>query len=138
MSSYLLDQLPDVEFETMSWAFQKYHLRGNPTNLILHRFYYPDEGDPHDHPFDIATVILEGGYVEELYEPETGTFVYETHNPGDKFLIPTNKIHRIINLPNGPCLTATIYGPKTQEAGFWKWDQGKAYRRNWNGEWREQ
>lgn len=122
----------NIEFERMSDVFWKIHLKD--LGLILHRFWGPDMGDAHDHPFDIHITILEGGYAERVWLPD-GSSERHVRQPGDQFVTPATKIHRIEHLLDGPCLTLTSYGPKVQEPGFWKWEDGVAYRRQWDGEW---
>ena len=35
-----------------------------PFNVFIHKFHKGDPGDPHDHPWPYATLILKGGYWE--------------------------------------------------------------------------
>ncbi|MDB6454748.1 hypothetical protein [Falsirhodobacter sp. 20TX0035] len=125
-----------VEFETMSGVFHKMHLRDLPSRAILHWFTGADEGNAHDHPFDIDILILMGGYVERVWQPD-GTYEDITRSIGDKFITSADKIHKIIELLDGPCLTIATYGPGVKAAGFWRWIDGKAQRRDWNGEWED-
>lgn len=122
----------NVEFESMNNVFKKFHLKDH--GLILHRFWGPDEGDPHDHNFDIHITILEGGYAERVWQRD-GSNERHVRKPGDQFVTAHDKIHRIEALLDGPCLTLTSYGPKVQEPGFWRWIDGVAQRRQWDGDW---
>lgn len=125
-----------IEHEAMSGAFTKIHVRDAPSHFILHEFHGADEGDMHDHPFDIEVTVLRGGYQEFRFENEddkwVGTLIYR--RPGDSFMIPATAIHRIVGLLDGPCLTMATYGPKVQEPGFWRFDHGVAMRRQWNSD----
>lgn len=119
-----------VWFESMSGVFHKVHVQDAPSGFILHKFTAPDGGDPHDHPFDIHVTVIEGGYTEERYDPQTGHATIITHERGESFTIPATAIHRIVRLHGDePCQTLATYGPHVQEVSFWRWRDGQAYRR---------
>lgn len=120
---------PRIDFESMNRGFHKVHVHNAPPDFILHQFTEPDNGDPHDHPFDINVTILQGGYIEWRYDPVTGASEEIERNPGDSFVIPATAVHRIVRLLDGQCWTLATYGPKVQEPGFWQWDHGGAMRR---------
>lgn len=118
-----------VWFEEMSGVFHKTHIP--ELGIIIHRFWGPDNGDPHDHNFDIEITVIENGYIERVWQLD-GSHTDHHRKPGDSFVTAHDKIHRIIELPNGPAQTITRYGPKVQEPGFYRFVDGVAYRRQWN------
>lgn len=122
----------NIEFEAMSGAFHKWHLKDH--GLILHKFWHPDGGDPHDHNFDIHITVIENGYIERVWQLD-GDYDDFYRKPGDQFITAHDKIHRIIDLPNGPAQTIARYGPKVQEPGFYRWIDGKMQRRQWDQDW---
>lgn len=101
-----------IDREVMGPHFTKFHIRGEwPFHPVFHRFSATDGGLPHCHPWSFRTFIISGGYVEEIYNLETG-FVEERFNkPGDSLFIPATHIHRIIELPEGECWTLILPQP---------------------------
>ena len=124
--------MTQVWFESMNEVFHKMHVSDAPPSFILHEFTGPDDGDPHDHPFDIEVTILRGGYVEDRYHTRSGAAQIIERLPGDTFMILATDVHRITRLLAGPCLTMATYGPWVQEPGFWRFDHGGAMRRQHN------
>lgn len=127
----------EVKFESMSGVFHKIHVQGAPSCFVLHEFTGPDEGDPHDHPFDIEVTILKGGYIERIWSIE-GHHADFHRVPGDSFTIPHDRIHRIVALMDGPCLTLASYGPWVRDSGFWQFRGDGSWRKPWNGDWVKQ
>lgn len=123
--------MPTVREERMGGHFVKYHLDGLPAYAVLHRFTAPDHGDPHDHPFDADSLIISGGYLEEVYELD-GTMTVHHRKPGDRVHNAAGKIHRIIELPEGDCLTLFTPGPHVQKSGFYQFREDGAYQRRWD------
>lgn len=124
-----------IEHEAMSGVFTKIHVRDAPSHFILHEFHASDEGDAHDHPFDIDVTILKGGYIERRYDPKTGESQAIARHVGDSFTIPANAVHRITSLFEDRCMTLATYGPRQQQPGFWRFDNGPE-RRQWDStEW---
>ena len=121
-----------LRVEPMSGAFTKWHIDGLPLATVLHRFTEPDHGDPHDHPWPFRSVILSGGYVEEVYHPQKGLVGTLERKPGDSFLIGAKHIHRIVSLPEGECWTLIMPGEHQQTSGFWRFDNGQAFHRFWH------
>ncbi|QEU08245.1 cupin domain-containing protein [Paracoccus yeei] len=123
-----------ITHERMSGAMLKIHLgrgeTGNP--LVLHKFTGPDTGPHHDHQFHCRSYILDGGYTEELLNPD-GTTELRHHRPGDVVDIPHDHVHRIVHLPEGECWTLyEVLGPKVQESGFFEFRDGRMFQRRWN------
>ena len=118
-----------IRYEQMSDIFHKVHLGDSS---CMHFFAGPDVGEPHDHPWDFRSEVHVGGYVEEIYDPLTGSFEMVNRHVGDIFWVPHNRVHRIVALLDGPCVTRVWAEPPVQEPGFWKWEGDAAYRRPWN------
>ena len=126
-----------VREERMGGHFVKYHLDDLPSYAVLHRFTAPDHGDPHDHSFDADSLIISGGYVEEVYELD-GSMTVHHRKPGDRLHNAAGKIHRIIELPEGDCLTLFVPGPWVQKSGFYQFREDGAWQRRWDEpEWSE-
>lgn len=126
----------NVWFESMSGVFHKVHIGDCPPNIILHTFTGPDTGYAHDHPFDIHITVIDGGYDEHRFDPQTGDVTLYERRRGDQFTIKATDVHRIVRLLNDrPCQTLATYGPHVQKNGFWRWENGFAERRDHDGEW---
>ena len=124
-----------LRHEPMSPVFDKWHVEGLPIPAVFHRFAAPDLGDPHDHPWSFRSVILTGGYVEEVFDIETGSSRLVSHTVGESFFIEASHIHRIVDLPTGECWTLIMpEGPKLREPGFYQFRQDGAYHRPWHRE----
>ena len=125
--------------EIMSNEFTKNHIlglvdeKGKPLDAVIHTFTGIDKGDPHDHPYEFQSTILSGWYIEEYYSPHKPSISWtRCRVKGEKFTVSYNHIHKIIDIsPNG-CNTIILPQDKIQEPGFWKFENGKAYRRQWN------
>lgn len=120
-----------IREEAMGPHFTKYHLDNLPPYAVLHRFTAPDFGDPHDHPFAADSLIISGGYVEEVYGLDGGMTI-ERRQPGDVVHIDAGKIHRIVSLPEGECLTLFIPGPHERKSGFYRFQTDGIYHRFWD------
>lgn len=128
----------NATFESMSGVFHKVHLSNLPPNAILHTFTGPDTGEPHDHPFSINVTVLAGGYDEAIY-PLSGKPKLVRRRQGDQFIIPFNRIHLIVKLHDDqPCQTIATYGQFRRKSGFWRWVNGRAQRREFDGDWVDQ
>lgn len=122
----------EVRHERMGPHFNKFHLSGLPDYAVLHEFTAPDHGDPHDHPFQADIVVVSGGYVEEVFDLDTGRSRTIERKPGESFHNAAGKIHRIIALPTGRCLTLFVPGPHERTPGFYQWRDGKPWHRFWH------
>ncbi len=122
-----------LRHERMNAGFEKWHVEGLPIGCSFHSFTLPDDGDPHDHPWAFSSHILSGSYVEDVYALD-GTVVRFRRCAGTVHQVPATRIHRIVQLPQGPCLTLVRAGPWEREPRFWRFD-GEARSRQWNEDW---
>lgn len=115
-----------VTYEKMADFFHKLHLGDGS---VLHVFTDHDHGDPHDHPWDFDSEVLIGGYVEEIFDPETGEVEVVERLPGQPFYVPFHRVHRIVALLEPVTVTLIWPGPHIQQPGFWQFRDGGAFRR---------
>lgn len=98
--------------------------------VYLHAIRLPDtDRHLHDHPWDFASVVLAGGYTEELVHEDRGTrtrFVGPHRRGSDGMLRPTLKLrwrrrtnvkrahvyHRVQRLTRTPTWTLALTGPR--------------------------
>lgn len=79
--------------------------RGSNPQVFLHEILGDDEGPHHDHPWNFRSIILRGGYAEEL---PSGS--YESFSAGDIVERPAAHAHRI--RPTAyPTITLVIASP---------------------------
>ena len=93
-----------------------------PFNVFLHKFLKGDPGDPHDHPWPYATLILKGGYWEwvPIYD-SNGKMQGERRywrGPGHFRTCSANSFHRIQLEPGITPWTLFMPGPQKREWGF--------------------
>jgi len=125
-----------IKSEKLSRSFKKHHVGGLPFSASFNEFNAPDTGDPHDHPFDFITHILDGGYVERNYViDECGNVKVNDieRKPGTSHYVKATDIHQIVHLPTGHCVTLMM--PQSghfRATCFYRFIEGKAYRRLWN------
>jgi len=128
----------EIRNEKMSDEFEKHHIEGLPFSAVIHHFTAPDKAGAHDHPFGFTTHILKGSYVERRYSKE-GRYVDLHRKQGSSHNVDSTTIHEIIALPDGDCYTIITPGQWEREPGFWKFENGKAYFKQWNeSEFKEQ
>ena len=110
-----------VRIERMSRAFTKYHL---DDGRALHRFRLAEpQADPHDHPWGFETAIVDGGYVEQVFQvAPDGSWRSDLvpRRPGTVHQVWAAHIHRIVDLPTGECWTVVRAGPNERETRFWR------------------
>lgn len=130
--AWLLARLPKYEIRsrdgtelylTRRWIF------GHKTSkwaLMLHQMHTPDpDACHHDHPWRFWTLILKGGYVEEITDRD-GTLHDMVNWPGALRFRPALHAHRIRMLLDGECWTLVLRGPYERSWGFhtedgWIW-----------------
>jgi len=125
-----------IRRERMNAVFTKHHLKGLPFDVVIHHFSEKDQNEHlHDHPFSFTTHILKGSYIEKVYEIfEDGTYNFSIHHrkEGSSHFVAANTVHEIIELPDGECFTVIIPNKKEQEHSFYKLENGKVFKRQWN------
>ena len=125
-----------IKREKMNAVFTKHHLRGLPFDAVIHHFSEKDQNEHiHDHPFSFTTHILKGSYIERIYEIfEDGTYnSAEYHRKeGTSHFVPANTIHEIIELPESECFTLIRPNEWEKETYFYRFEEGKAFKRKWN------
>lgn len=114
--------------------------RKNGGHIYVNAFLRPDSDvEPHDHPYDLETLIVCGGYAEEELihvPPSHGVNAHTTirrneYRPGQINSIPAAKMHRVAEVFGLPTYTLVATNAKSQSWGFWdaKWER-KIY---WRG-----
>lgn len=89
-----------------------HQIEGFIENLYVHEYGRSDNEDLHTHPWDNASLIVTGRYVEELADGKK-----ITRMPGDIVLRRAEDAHRIIEVESG---TTTLFGTlkKGRDWGF--------------------
>lgn len=99
--------------------------------VYLHVMYRPDKDRcHHDHPWPFTTLVLWGGYEEEITKHELYGDAFDQpvlvreevtrwNRPGVIRRNPAMHTHRVSKLPNGKCYTLVLRGQKERTWGFW-------------------
>ena len=127
---------PVTRIEIMGPHMTKHHLANGQ---VLHHFTQADTGWAHDHPWPFESTILAGGYEEEEYllrSDGSHSVVLHARLPGQSHSVRADTVHRITQLFGTECWTIIKAGTWVKEPGFFKFKDGRIYRRNWNGRWR--
>lgn len=96
-------------------------------NIFIHQFHQSDADDLHDHPWWFVTLVLKGGYYEE---------VPNGLNHKTPFSIGWHKstdLHRVVLPTQQPCWTLFLRGPTKRKWGFVKngiWIEAMDYLKN--------
>lgn len=102
--------------------------RNRVVNVYLHRFLRSDDDRAlHDHPWRSVSVVLAGGYLEELpADPSrpAGATVKRTRVAGQVTTRGARAAHRVELMADRqgarqPAVTIFITGPRVREWGFW-------------------
>ncbi len=126
------------------WGFNEHFIIGKQDNPMLDRwrliqtplggiyvhFIYREDLDPvpHDHPWAFASLVLRGGYTEELHHsPGSGDFEWVTHRAGRLHKFPLHWAHRIVRVAPGT-VTLVFVGRKVRSWGFYDGPQWIDYR----------
>lgn len=84
--------------------------------VYLHKIMSTDGQDPHDHPYSFVSLVLRGGYVEELDS------IYEKEVVPRRTLslhkLNFRQFHRITQLEQTPTWTLVVRGRRRQNWGF--------------------
>lgn len=88
----------------------------------IHDIYKPDlDADPHDHPWSFISIVLQGGYTEELHPIPNVLRDEKRRQTWRRFSIHrmnTYTAHRIIDLKGGHTKTLILVGPRRSNWGF--------------------
>lgn len=96
--------------------------------LYLHHIHRPDhERDLHDHPWNFISIILWGGYAEEIAKYNDSAYdirgdpktKIRTWKRGSVHYMRTEDAHRISSLLS-PVWTLLLCGRRRREWGFWR------------------
>src|SRR4051812_22430756 len=86
--------------------------------LMLHKMHRPDDDTcHHDHPWSFITLVLRGGYEEEITQPD-GRVLVQMNRPGVLMYRSAEHTHRISALPKGTCHTLVLRMKKRRHWGF--------------------
>lgn len=96
-----------------------------PARIYWHHLDGPDpDPQPHDHPWPFISIIIRGGYTEQVYTSlwhEIGRTVPHHTNTWRRFSIhwmhPSRVAHRIITVKPGT-ISLILAGPRVREWGF--------------------
>ncbi len=89
--------------------------------LYLHHIHRPDrDRDPHDHPWFFASLVLAGGYEEDVWPDKRDSSRRVTRKRPRWSLraMGLGSAHLITRI-DGPLWTLVVTGPKRAEWGFW-------------------
>lgn len=93
--------------------------------VYVHRFDAPDPGvDLHDHPWPFATLVVRGGYVEEVADVRCASIpeCWEEKVWRDRSVhtVGLQHAHRITSLLRLPTWTVVVRGRSRREWGFYE------------------
>lgn len=111
----------------------RWHLIGGQYSriggLMLHKMHRPDDDAcHHDHPWSFWTLVLRGGYVEEVTQKD-GRIRTRHNRPGMLLYRPAEHTHRIHALPKGSCWTLVLRFRRRRDWGFHTQDGWVPWRR---------
>lgn len=126
------------------WGINERFVIGRPGNPMLERwrllqtpwfgvyvhFIHREDLDawPHDHPWSFVSLVLRGGYVEELFDrPGDGAFRLVERLAGSVHRFPLHKAHRIVSTRPGTT-TLCVVGRKARSWGFYAGAEWVDYR----------
>lgn len=121
-----------MNVEVMSPVFRKLHVPVGKFAVTLHHFTGPDEGDAHDHPYPFITQVLAGSYVEHVWDDND--WWVRQRVAGESYHVAAGEIHRIVELPDGECITAVRWLDHVprREPRFYKLQNGVLVSRQWD------
>jgi len=86
-------------------------------NIYLHHFMRDDDDRAlHDHPWWNLSILLKGRYIEHTIN--AGGINVRTERRAGQFKFRSAKSAHRIELPDGPCWTLFITGPRIRDCGF--------------------
>jgi len=97
--------------------------------LYVHWIFRPDhDRELHDHPWSFASLIVRGGYQEEIpkYSSDSDPFSrwsrLQSWNRWSVHRMKATDRHRIVSLNRTPTMTVCLVGRREREWGFWMAD----------------
>lgn len=120
---------------------------GRHFGVYLHRMSAPDPGiDLHDHPWPFASIILRGGYTEEVAEareacvlaeiaeafPNAQRGIIRHWRAGSVHRVRLHECHRIVDLRRQPTWSLVLLGRTARSWGFYE-PRGWVHAYNENG-----
>ena len=121
--------------ERMAPHMLKVHLPQR--HIVLHDFTAPDGGHHHDHPWPFESLVIDGGYTEEVLRPDGSTYTIHRWE-GDRFEVKASHVHRIISLDGPWCMTRIkVLAAAERKTGFYQYThgQGMLFRFHDSEEW---
>lgn len=128
------------------WGFNEHFIIGKQDNPMLDRwrliqtplggiyvhFIYREDLDPvpHDHPWRFTSIILRGGYTEEVHRKPghmPRSFKLIERHAGDLHRFPLRWAHRIVAVEPGT-VTLVFVSRKLRTWGFWDGPRWVDYR----------
>jgi hypothetical protein len=149
-----MNDLPQVKYPykgDVRWAFLKWadiesaqrkgyvylrRLRIIQTPLFavyLHFIFEVDnDQDPHDHPINFVSIVLHGGYSEQVYYDQSNLnkHFFQTHSVFSVHKMPKKWAHQIIKIRK-KTVTLLLIGRRSRQWGFWTkdgWIDQNTYR----------
>lgn len=111
----------DIEHEG-SLYMRRWFLTGKRSDgweLVLHKICRPDaDAACHNHPGDFATLVLRGGYLEEVMQVDGSKFM-DAVVAGDIRFRSADFAHRIERIFGGAAWTLCLRRRATNQWGFW-------------------
>lgn len=94
--------------------------QGDRFGVYVHQIFRPDaDRDTHDHPWPFRSLVLRGGYSEEVrLAPGADVSSEVWRGRGRAHVMPTYRSHRIVQV-RPRTWTLLVVGPKMREWGFW-------------------
>ena len=91
--------------------------------VFIQKLYAPDEGPAHTHSWDLASVLLEGEYLERWHPTERGGYLrVRQFGPGATLYRPHTLKHTISPVTE-TSVSLIVTSPKKGEWGFVGWDE---------------
>ena len=109
---------------------KRWRLIQTPWFGVYVHFIYREDLDPvpHDHPWWFASLVLRGGYFEELHERTgSGSLRGVSWKRGSLHRFPLHHAHRIVHVLPGTT-TLVLVGPKARAWGFYDGPRWIDYR----------
>jgi hypothetical protein len=86
-------------------------------NIYIHHVARSDEEkDPHDHPWWFASLILRGGYFEDVWTGDK--YNHKINFPGSLVVRKTSQFHKLRLMGGAPAWTLVLTGPKNHFWGY--------------------